>query len=163
MAAFSAGLCRLRGRQARWKGGGQQAAGGNEAGMGTLKAIGITLALTLLNPHVCGCGDAGSSAALAGAAEMWFTAGVKSPSALWSALISGTRLLLPLFPVMVAAAHGGTALMMLYLAAGLLRQAQQVLLVYAAGLQYPLSFFRRPDFKTSRPSEKLGTLSVKSG
>ncbi len=29
-----------------------QAAGGNEAGMGTLKAIGITLALTLLNPHV---------------------------------------------------------------------------------------------------------------
>ena len=119
-----------------WKGGGQmQAAGGNEAGMGTLKAIGITLALTLLNPHVYV--DAvmligGSAASLPVQQKMWFTAGAVLASALWFALIGfGTRLLLPLFrrERVWQLLDGGIALMMLYLAAGLLRQAQQVLLV----------------------------------
>lgn len=119
-----------------WKGGGQmQAAGGNEAGMGTLKAIGITLALTLLNPHVYV--DAvmligGSAASLPVPQKMWFTAGAVLASALWFALIGfGTRLLLPLFrrERVWQLLDGGIALMMLYLAAGLLRQAQQVLLV----------------------------------
>ena len=53
-------------------------------------------------------------------------------SALWFALIGfGTRLLLPLFrrERVWQLLDGGIALMMLYLAAGLLRQAQQVLLV----------------------------------
>ena len=102
---------------------------------GASEAIGITLALTLLNPHVYV--DAviligGSAASLPVQQKMWFTAGAVLASALWFALIGfGTRLLLPLFrrERVWQLLDGGIALMMLYLAAGLLRQAQQVLLV----------------------------------
>ncbi|WP_298080739.1 LysE/ArgO family amino acid transporter [uncultured Cardiobacterium sp.] len=87
--------------RAAWRGGATMSADGTEAAGSTQQAVLLTLAITLLNPHVyldTVVIVGGIAGTLSPAAKALFLCGAVAASALWFfALGFGARLLLPLF------------------------------------------------------------------
>ena len=87
--------------RAAWRGGATMSADGTEAAGSTQQAVLLTLAITLLNPHVyldTVVIVGGIAGTLSPAAKVLFLCGAVAASALWFfALGFGARLLLPLF------------------------------------------------------------------
>ena len=114
---------------AAWRGDSQLAVSGQGERMSAWRVAGVTLALTLLNPHVyidavVLIGGAAAPLPLPGKWAFWL--GAVSASGMWfGGLGYGVRFLLPLFRRRRTwqMLDGAIALMMLYLGVGLLRQA----------------------------------------
>ena len=87
--------------RAAWRGGATMSADGTEAAGSTQQAVLLTLAITLLNPHVyldTVVIVGGIAGTMSTAAKVLFLCGAVAASALWFfALGFGARLLLPLF------------------------------------------------------------------
>ena len=87
--------------RAAWRGGATMSADGTEAAGSTQQTVLLTLAITLLNPHVyldTVVIVGGIAGTLSPAAKVLFLCGAVAASALWFfALGFGARLLLPLF------------------------------------------------------------------
>lgn len=87
--------------RAAWRGGATMSTDGTEAAGSTQQAVLLTLAITLLNPHVyldTVVIVGGIAGTLSPAAKVLFLCGAVAASALWFfALGFGARLLLPLF------------------------------------------------------------------
>lgn len=117
-----------------WQGGGHLSVSAEPDGNGSaFKVAAATLALTLLNPHVyidTVMLIGGSAASLNHHDKVWFLIGALTVSAVWFVSLGyGARLLIPLFrrERVWQILESLIALMMFYLAYGLLKQAAEVL------------------------------------